>query len=112
MDRGVRWAEGAWRGRLGGRCGARYRGGDRGLVFAGLVFAGAATAGTALVGWLAVRGSLPVFDGAGFVGTLPGCGGTALGAWMAAVVLVSLELPLATLAVWGRRAAVGWALLA
>jgi len=101
---------------LGGRCGPVPRGGRglvfAGFVFAGLVFAGAATAGTALVGWLAVRGSLPVFDGAGFVGTLPGWGETALGTWMAAVVPVSLELPLATLAVWGRRAAVGWALLA
>ena len=97
---------------MGGRGLARSVGREVRGGTGGFVFAGAATAGTALVGWLAVRGSLPVFDGAGFVGTLPGCGGTALGAWMAAVVLVSLELPLATLAVWGRRAAVRRALLA
>ena len=83
--------------------------GGTGEVARGLLFAGAATAGTALVGWLAVRGALPVFDGAGFVGTLPGWGEAALGAWMAAVALV---LPLVTLAVWGRRVAVRRALLA
>jgi len=54
----------------------------------------------------------PVSSGRFRVGTLPGWGETALGTWMAAVVPVSLGLPLATLAVWGRRAAVGWALLA
>ena len=91
--------------------GQSVRGGTGGMV-GGLVFAAAATAGTALVGWLAVRGSLPVFDGAGFVGTLPGWGEAALGAWMAAVALVSLGLPLVTLAVWGRLAAVRRALLA
>ena len=90
--------------------GQAVRGGTGGMV-GGLVFAAAATAGTALVGWLAVRGSLPVFDGAGFVGTLPGWGEAALGAWMAAVALVSLGLPLVTLVVWGRLAAVRRALL-
>jgi hypothetical protein len=91
--------------------GQQVRGGT-GEVARGLVFAGAATTGIALVGWLAVRGALPVFDGAGFVGALPGWGEAALGAWMAAVVLVSLGLPLVTLAVWGRLAAVRRALLA
>jgi hypothetical protein len=86
--------------------------GGTGEVARGLVFAGAATAGIALVGWLAVRGALPGFDGDGFVGTLPGWGEAALGAWMAAVVLVSLGLPLVTLAVWGRLAVVRRALLA
>jgi hypothetical protein len=90
--------------------GQQVRGGT-GEVARGLVFAGAATTGIALVGWLAVRGALPVFDGAGFVGALPGWGEAALGAWMAAVVLVSLGLPLVTLAVWGRLAAVRRALL-
>ncbi len=76
----------------------------------GLAFAGATAAGAALVGWLAALGMLPVFDGAGFVGTLSGWGGAALGTWMAA--LVSLVLPAAALAVWGREAAVRRALLA
>ena len=39
-------------------------------------------------------------------------GGVALGAWMAAVALVSLVLPAITLLVWGRPAAVRRALLA
>ncbi len=91
--------------------GQQVRGGT-GEVARGLEFAGAATTGIALVGWLAVRGALPVFDGAGFVGALRGWGEAALGAWMAAVVLVSLGLPLVTLAVWGRLAAVRRALLA
>ena len=81
-------------------------------VAGGLAFAGATAAGAALVGWLAALGVLPVSDGAGFVGTLSGWGGAALGAWMAAVALVSLGLPAATLAVWGREAAVRRALLA
>ena len=91
--------------------GREVRGGT-GEVIGGLVFAAAATAGIALVGWLAVRGALPVFDGLGFVGTLSGWGGAALGAWMAAVALVSLALSAITLLVWGRRAAVRQALLA
>ena len=45
-----------------------------GEMAGGLVFS-AAAAGILMVGWLAVRGSLPVFDGTGFVGTLPGRGG-------------------------------------
>ena len=91
--------------------GQEVRGGT-GEVVGGLMFAAAATAGIALVGWLAGRGALPVFDGTGFVGTLPGWGGAALGAWMAAVALVSLALPATTLLVWARRAAVRRALLA
>jgi hypothetical protein len=91
--------------------GQEVRGGT-GEVVGGLMFAAAATAGIALVGWLAGRGALPVFDGTGFVGTLPGWGGAALGAWMAAVALVSLALPATTLLVWGRRAAVRRAFLA
>ena len=86
--------------------------GGTGEVMRGLGFAAAATAGIALVGWLAVRGVVPVFDGSGFVGALPGWGEAALGAWMAAVALVALGLPAATLVVWGRRAAVRRALLA
>ncbi len=100
---------------MGGRVGAvsvgRETRGGPGEVVEGLAFTAAATAGSALVGWLAVRGALPVFDGAGFVGALPGWSEAALGAWMAAVSLVSLALP-ATLAVWGREAAVRRALLA
>ncbi len=92
--------------------GREVRGGT-GEVVGGLVFAATATAGIALVGWLAVREALPVFDGPGFVGTLSGWGGAALGAWMAAVALVSLALSAITLLlVWGRRAAVRRALLA
>jgi hypothetical protein len=91
--------------------GQEVRGGT-GEVVGGLMFAAAATAGIALVGWLAGRGALPVFDGTGFVGTLPGWGGAALGAWMTAVALVSLAVPATTLLVWGRRAAVRRALLA
>ena len=83
-----------------------------GEVFGGLVFAGATAAGAALVGLLAALGVLAVFDGADFVGTLSGRGEAALGAWMAAAALVSLGLPAATLAVWGREAAVRRALLA
>ena len=83
-----------------------------GEVGGGLAFAGAAAAGAALVGWLATLGVLPLFDGAGFVATLSGRGEAAVGAWMAAVALVSLALPAATLAVWGREAAVRRALVA
>ena len=86
--------------------------GGTGEVVGGLVFAVTATAGIALVGWLAVREALPVFDGLGFVGTLSGWGGAALGARTAAVALVSLALSAITLLVWGRRAAVRRALLA
>ncbi len=99
-------------GRVEAGSGGREIWGGPGDVLGGLVFAAAATAGIALVGWLALRGMLPVFDGAGFVGTLSGWGGSALGAWMAAVALVSLGLPAITLAVWGRQAAVRRALLA
>ena len=74
-----------------------------GEMAGGLVFSAAAAAGIAMVGWLAVRGGLPVFDGTSFIGTLPGWGGAALGAWMVAVALVSLRLPVATLVVWGGR---------
>ena len=91
--------------------GREVRGGT-GEVVGGLVFAVTATAGIALVGWLAVREALPVFDGLGFVGTLSGWGGAALGARTAAVALVSLALSAITLLVWGRRAAVRRALLA
>jgi hypothetical protein len=83
-----------------------------GEVVEGLAFAGATAAGAALVGCLATLGVLPVFDGAGFVGTLSGRGKAWLGAWMATVALVSLALPAATLAVWGREAAVKRALVA
>ena len=99
-------------GRVEAGSGGREIWGGRGDVLGGLVFAAAATAGIALVGWLALLGVLPVFDGAGFVGTLSGWGGSAVGAWMAAVAVVSLGLPAATLAVWGREAVVRRALLA
>ena len=49
-------------GGLARSVGQSVRGGTGGMV-GGLVFAAAATAGTALVGWLAVRGALPVFEG-------------------------------------------------
>ena len=101
---------------MGGRVGVvsvgREARGCPGGVVEGLAFAAAATAGSALVGWLAARGALPVFGGAGFGGTLPGWGEAALGVWMAAVALVSLGLPAVTLAAWGREAAVRRALLA
>jgi hypothetical protein len=101
---------------VGGRGGARsveeeIRG-DAGGMVGGLVFAAAAAGGIAAVGWLAVRGFVPTFDGAGFVSTLSGRGAAALGAWMAAAALVSLVLPATTLAVWGRQTAVRSALLA
>ena len=99
-------------GRVGAISVRREARGGPGEVVEGLAFAGAAAAGTALVGWLATLGVLAVFDGTGFVGTLSGRGEAALGAWMAAVALVSLGLPVVTLAVWGRHAAVRRALLA
>ncbi len=99
-------------GRVEAGSGGREIWGGPGDVLGGLVFAAAATAGIALVRWLALRGVLPVSDGAGFVGTLSGWSGSALGAWMAAVALVSLGLPAITLAVWGWQVAVRRALLA
>ena len=101
MDRGAEAGSVGWEVRDG-----------LGEVAGGLAFAGAVAAVAALVGCLATLGMLPVFDGAGFVGTLSGRGEAWLGAWMATVALVSLALPVATLAVWGREAAVRRALMA
>ena len=76
------------------------------------MFAAAAASAMAAVGWMGVRGGLPMLDGPSFTGTLSERGVAALGAWMAAAALVSLALPALTLVIWGRHAGVRRALLA